>query len=162
MSSYSDQIKLYMQRYKDEVSNDPLVDPHDVAAWAYLNGLHKPSTTTIIDAIASDIAQAWREEYRTDKHGRRYRAKHAVKKRNYDGKTMSLWADMDDVKAPRAHFEQAFGQRRTQAVNDCVQLRIDVDVYNEKRSNERPIPLVLDFTDDVEELLQGYTKKIAA
>ena len=47
-------------------------------AWALHNGLHKPNPKTIIDAIAADIAQVFREEYRTDKHGRRYRAKHAA------------------------------------------------------------------------------------
>ena len=48
-------------------------------------------------------------------------------------------------------MERAFGQRRKQIVGDCVQLKTDVDVYNEKHQENEPIPLVLDFTDDVTE-----------
>lgn len=50
-------------------------------------------------------------------------------------------------------MERAFGQRRKQIVGDCVQLRTDVDVYNDKHVGEAPINLVLDFTDDVAETL---------
>ena len=63
MSAYSNSIKDYIERYKAEVGNDGLVDPHDLAAWAYKNGLHKPNLKTVINAIAADIAQVFREEY---------------------------------------------------------------------------------------------------
>ena len=108
---------------------------------------------TIIDAIAADIAQVFREEYRTDKHGRRYRAKHAAthKKGN---KTLSLWADLDDPNVPHGHFVRSFGQRRQQIVGDCLQLKTDVDVYNDKRDLAEPIQVPLDFTLDVAELQQ--------
>lgn len=78
MTAYSNAVKDYIERYKREINNGAIIDPHDLAAWAYRNGLHKPNPKTIIDLIAKDIAQIFREEYRTDKHGRRYRAKHAV------------------------------------------------------------------------------------
>ena len=55
-----------------------MIDPHELAGWAYRNGLHKPNAKTVIDVIAADIAQVFREEYRTDSKGRRYRAKHAA------------------------------------------------------------------------------------
>lgn len=45
----------------------------------------------------------------------------------------------------------AFQQRRQQIVGDCVQLKADVDSYNENRTPERPFQLILDFTVDVEE-----------
>lgn len=152
MSSYSNQVRSFVERYQSEVRSDGLIDPHEVAAWAYKNGLIKPNFRTVVDAIATDISQAMREEYRTDKHGRRYRAKHAVKSKGRDNKTMSLWADMDDEAAPRAHFINSFSQRRQQIVGDCFQLKTDVDVYNEKNCEQGQIPLVLDFTNDVEEL----------
>ena len=135
------------------VDNEGLLDPHEVAAWALHNGLHKPNVRTIIDAIAADIAQVFREEYRTDKHGRRYRAKHAAthKKGN---KTLSLWADLDDPNVPHGHFVRSFGQRRQQIVGDCLQLKTDVDVYNDKRDLAEPIQVPLDFTLDVAELQQ--------
>lgn len=127
MSAYGNQVKAYIERYQSEVGGDGLLDPHAVAEWAYRNGLHKPSVRTVVDAIASDVSQYFREEYRTDENGQRYRAKHAVRFKKGD-RTMSLWADMDDEKAPRSHFVKSFGQRRQQIVGDCFQLKTDVDV----------------------------------
>lgn len=153
MSGYSNAVKDYIERYQQEVGSDGLLDPHALAEWAYKNGLHKPNVKTIIDAIAADIAQVFREEYRVDRHGRRYRAKHAtIQKRG--SKTLSLWADLDDPNAPHTHFVKSFAQRRQQIVGDCVQLKTDVDVYNEKRIPIKPIQVPLDFTLDVAELQQ--------
>jgi len=153
MSGYSNAVKDYVERYKAEVGFDGLLDPHSVAEWAYGNGLHKPSFKTVIDAIAADIAQVFREEYRVDSHGRRYRAKHAATEKR-GNKTLSLWADLDDPNAPHGHFVKSFAQRRQQIVGDCLQLKTDVDVYNEKRCSAEPIQMPLDFTLDVMELQQ--------
>ncbi len=159
MSGYSNAIKDYIERYKAEKGSDGLLDPHAIAEWAYKHGLHKPSVTTIIDVIASDISQVFREEYRVDRLGRRYRAKHATTQKT-GTRTLALWADMDDPNAPNAHFVKAFAQRRQQIVGDCVQLATDVDVYNEKRSPVEPIQIPLDFTLDVMEL-QQVVRKVA-
>ena len=157
MSGYSNAVKEYIERYKAEVGFDGLLDAHEVAAWAYRNGLHKPNERTIVDAIATDIAQVFREEYRVDKYGRRYRAKHATTQK-LGSKTLSLWADLDDPVAPHDHFVRSFAQRRSQIVGDCVQLKTDVDVYNDKRLPVEPIQVPLDFTLDVEELQQPYLR----
>lgn len=157
MSGYSTAVKEYVERYKTEVGSDGLLDPHAVAEWAWRHGLHKPSTQTIIDAIASDIAQVFREEYRTDSQGRRYRANHATTHKR-GTLTLSLWADMDDPNAPHSHFVKSFAQRRAQIVGDCLQLKTDVDVYNDKRCPSEPIQLLLDFTLDVAELQQPLRK----
>ena len=69
MSAYVNEIRSYIERFKREVCDDALIDPHRLAEWAYRNGLYKPSARTVIDAIASDIAQVFREEYRTDRQG---------------------------------------------------------------------------------------------
>jgi hypothetical protein len=161
MSAYANQVKAYLERYQAEVGGDGLLDPHLVAEWAYRNGLHKPSVRTIVDAIAADISQVFREEYRTDESGQRYRAKHAVRSKQ-GGKSMSLWADMDDERAPREHFVRSFAQRRQQIVGDCFQLKTDVDVYNAKDTLQQPIQIPLDFTYDVEELQLPYKGKKAA
>lgn len=157
MSGYSNAVKEYVERYKAEVGNDGLIDPHAVAEWAYRNGLHKPNVKTVIDIIAADIAQVFREEYRIDRHGRRYRAKHARRDKS-GNKTLSLWADLDDPNAPHSHFVKSFAQRRQQVVDDCVQLKTDVDVYNDKRTPAEPIQVPLDFTLDVMELQQVLRK----
>ena len=151
MTAYSNAVKDYIERYKKEVSDSALLDPHALASWAYHNGLHKPNPKTIIDLIARDIAQVFREEYRTDKQGRRYRAKHAVTKKT-GNTTLSLWADLDDPNAPHQHFQKSFAQRRSQIVGDCFQLKTDADVYNDNRKPSDPIQVILDFTLDVEEL----------
>lgn len=151
MSAYANQVKTYIERYQDEVGGDGLLDPHAVAEWAYRKGLHKPSIRTVVDAIAADIAQVFREDYRTDASGQRYRAMHAVRSKKGD-KSMSLWADMDDHRAPRDHFVRSFAQRRQQIVGDCFQLKTDVDVYNAKDPSLMAIQVPLDFTYDVAEL----------
>ncbi|MGG1945521.1 hypothetical protein AB1286_11995 [Trinickia sp. NRRL B-1857] len=161
MSAYANQVKAFLERYQREVGGDGLLDSHEVAAWAYKNGLYKPNVRTVIDAIAADIAQVWREEYRTDELGQRYRAKHAVRGKRGD-KNLSLWADIDDDRAPRSHFVRSFAQRRQQIVGDCFQLQTDVDVYNAKHSEQEPIQLILDFTYDVEELQLPYKGSKAA
>ncbi len=156
MSAYSSSIKDYIEQFKAEVSvGDGLIDPHEVAEWAYRRGLHKPNVKTVIDAIAADIAQVFREEYRTDERGRRYRAKHAATQK-MGNKTLSLWGDIDDPHAPHEHFQKSFQQRRQQIVGDCFQLKTDVDVYNDNRQPVTPIQVVLDFSLDVEELQLAY------
>lgn len=161
MSAYSNAVKDYIERYQREKGDaSGLVDTHELAAWAYENGLHKPNAKTIIDAIAADIAQVFREEYRTDRHGRRYRAKHATTKK-VGNKTLSLWADLDDPNAPHEHFQRSFAQRRLQIVGDCFQLKTDADVYNDQRQPETPVQIVLDFSYDVEELQLRNNKRAA-
>ncbi|HSV47517.1 MAG TPA: hypothetical protein VLJ58_17135 [Ramlibacter sp.] len=156
MSAYSNAIKEYIERFRHEVGiGDGLIDAHEVAEWAYKNGCHKPNVKTVIDAMAADIAQVFREEYRTDFRGRRYRAKHAATQK-MGNKTLSLWGDMDDPNAPHEHFVKSFAQRRQQVVGDCFQLKTDVDVYNDLRDPIEPIQVVLDFTLDVEELQLAY------
>lgn len=153
MSAYHNQVKEYVSRFEKEKGKEGLLDPHEIAQWAYSNGLHKPNIRTVIDAIAADIAQIFREEYRRAPSGLRYRAMHAVKNK-VGNKTMWLWADMDNPNAKREHFVRSFADRRRQIVGDCVQLKTDVDVYNEKNSAMPKIQMILDFTDDVEELQQ--------
>lgn len=150
MSSYTESIKRYIERYKREVRNDGLIDPHELAGWAYRNGLHKPNVRAVIDLLAHDIAQAFREEYRTD-GSRRYRAKHAAVVKSGD-RTLWLWGDLDDPKAPHEHFVASFARRRQQIVGDCYQLKTDANIYNEHRRPAEPVQIVLDFTRDVEEL----------
>lgn len=143
--NYNQQLQALFHQYERE---HPGTVPQvtDVAAWMIREGKWKPKQSDLISRCAEDVADALRQEYRTDRRGRKYRANHAVR-----SKQGTLWADIDT--APRAHMERAFGQRRKQIVGDCVQLRTDVDVYNDKRQGDVPINLVLDFTEDVAEAL---------
>ena len=162
MSPYSNSVRDYVERFQREVRpGEGLIDPHEVAEWAYKNGCHKPNVKTVIDAIAADIAQVFREEYRTDARGRRYRAKHAATQKK-GNKTASLWADLDDPAAPHEHFVKSFAQRRQQIVGDCFQLKTDADVYNDQRKPTLPIQIVLNFSNDVEELQLFYVEEVEA
>ena len=68
------------------------------------------------------------------------------------GAQYTFWAVMGF--AVHEHMERAFALRREQIIGDCVQLRTDVDVYNDMNRGKRPvIQLPLDFTDDVAERL---------
>lgn len=148
-SHYARQMQKIFAEFENEVSSDP-VDLRQVGRWALDKGLWQPRPADILSQFSGDLADALREEYRTDKAGRRYRAKHAVRSTK-NGRQMSLWADID--LAPRKHMERAFAQRRKQIVGDSLHLRLDVDHYNEARKDELPIQLCLDFTEDVEEIL---------
>ncbi|MBK6729080.1 MAG: hypothetical protein IPG63_18080 [Xanthomonadales bacterium] len=159
MSAYSDSVRDYVERYQAETGSTGPIDPHAIAAWALHRGLHKPNAKTLIDLIAKDIAQVFREEYRVDRFGRRYRAMHAATTK-VGNRTLALWGDMDDPNTPHQHFATSFAQRRNQVVGDCVQLKTDVDVYNDRRRPAQPIQMPLDFTLDVEELL-GHRAKAA-
>ncbi len=149
MNGKKQAIDDIVEKYKQAKGiTDGIIDSHDLAGWALANDLYKPSRQDEIKLAAEAFSRHFREEMRTSKDGKRYRAKHAVKtKRN--GKQMTLWADMDDLNVPVSHFDRAFIQRRQQIVGDCVQLKTDVDVCNEKRGSN--IPLLLDFTEDVAE-----------
>ena len=106
------------------------------------------------EVLAEKMAGALRREYRKDEHGRKYRVNHAVRVTK-GGVQYTFWATMGF--APHEHMEKAFGQRREQIIGDCLQLKIDVDVYNDMNLGTRPeIQLVLDFTDDVAERLEQH------
>jgi hypothetical protein len=152
MAGHKEQLQKFFKMYEQETGDSSVtITAHDVAAWAIRKGLWEPRKVDFVNQLADELAKAWREEYRTDKYGRRYRAKHARKERS-DGRNLTLWADIDDDSAPRSHFEGAFAQRRQQIVGDCLQLKTDVDVYNDRNKHVEPIQIILDFTQDVEEL----------
>ena len=146
MANYSEQMQELFSQYQDEVGVEP-ADLKVVGAWALSKGLWAPRPMDIQSQFATDMAAALRGEYRTDKKGRRYRAKLAVTK----GRQGSLWGDIDT--SPRKHVEKSVGQRRKQVVGDCHQLRLDVDHWNDANTGQEQLELILDFTDDVEEML---------
>jgi len=110
-----------------------------------------------LDKLASDMSTALREEYATDKDGRRYRVNHAVRVTK-GGVQYTFWAIMKD--APREHMQKAFIQRREQIVGDCVQLSTDVEAYNALHEAQRPIQMLFDFRDDIKE--RGFGGEEAA
>jgi hypothetical protein len=147
--SYHEQMQKIFEQYEAEVSSEP-ADLKEVGSWAIAKGLWKPRAMDLAANFARDMAEALREQMRTDKAGRRYRAKIPAKSKTVDGMPLFKWADIDT--APRPHVERGLGYRRQSIVADCYQLRIDADHYNSVHPDEEPINPVLQFEDDVEEL----------
>jgi hypothetical protein len=120
----------------------------EACEWGVRQGLTELPVVDPYDILAEDMARALREEYRTDEKGRRYRVNHAVRVTK-GGVQHTFWAIMGF--APPEHMRKAFTQRREQIVGDCLQLKTDVDVYNDLNPDAELIQLILDFTDDVAE-----------
>jgi len=117
--------------------------------WAVERGILDLPRVDPLDVGADQMAQALRAEIQTDEHGRRYRVNHAVRATR-SGVQYTFWGELGY--APHEHMEKAFAQRREQIVGDCLQLKTDVDVYNDmNRGKQVEIQLVLDFTEDVTE-----------
>lgn len=145
--SKAEQLQQAFHRYTNDHGRLPS-GAREVAEWAVSVGILDLPRIDPLDVLAQDMSKALREEYKTDDNGRRYRVNHAVTI-SKNGTQFTFWAGLGF--APRAHMEKAFTQRREQIVSDCVQLKTDVDVYNDLNKNSPMIQLILDFTDDVAE-----------
>ncbi len=148
MATYTEQLQDVWHRYSDEHGGLPAT-LREAVEWGVSQGLLTRPTIDPLARLQEDMSRALREEYKTDRRGRRYRANHAVRITKA-GVQFTLWAEI--TTAPREHMLKAFAQRRGQIVGDCLQLKTDVDVYNDAHPEGVPIQTILDFTDDVEEL----------
>ena len=149
MSIYRERLRSIWKQYREKVSPDP-IDLQTVAEWAIKHNLWGPRPIDLNRSLANDLAQALREEKRTDVSGREYRANISVRQKANDGATLFQWADIDD--APRLHVEKSVQQERRSIASDCYALLMKVEHYNDTHEDEEPLQLVLDFEDDVEEM----------
>lgn len=158
----NEQLQALIQRYKAE-TGQKAVDLDVVAGWAIERGATLPKPKTARELFAAQLADAARAEYRVDpKTGLSYRANHALRQRNHDGRQYTLWVDMED--ATRGQMLYSLTDRRQQMVGDAVHLKIDEMIWNSKHAEEEQIQLPMDFTYDVEERLNspGYDTGEAA
>lgn len=151
MAKHSEQMQAIFERYLATVSPNP-VSLDEVAAWAIDEGLFRPAPRDVAKLCRDALADSLRQEKRVDAKGRKYRAKHSVRTW-IEGQQLSLWADIDT--APREFLEKSFGQRRQSIVGDCFQIKQDIDHFNDEHPGEKPIQIILDFTDDVAEMEAG-------
>jgi hypothetical protein len=141
------EMQRIIRLYKDE-TGEKEVDMHKVAKFAAGKGWPLPKPDAPLELLAKEFSQAAREEVRRDtRTGRPYRANHAVR---YGAGPMqyTLWIDIDE--APRGPMLKSLVNRREQMVGDGLQLTLDADHWNSIHSNEEPIQLPMDFTQDVE------------
>ncbi len=147
MANYNEQMQSIWHKYEAEHGAVPAT-AREAVAWGVSRGMIPLPEVDPLDKLASDMSKALREEYGIDKDGRRFRVNHAVRVTK-GGVQYTFWAMMKD--APREHMQKAFIQRREQIVGDCVQLNTDVEAYNGFNNDERPIQMLFDFRDDIEE-----------
>ncbi len=147
MANYKKQMQKIVEDYRLAKQPWP-ASSKAIAQWAILNGRWKLPETAAVNKCAEDISNAMREEYTTDKKGRRVRLLHPASVKHGD-EQMVLW---DDIRtAPRSHMLVSFQQRRRAVLDDCKQFKTDVDSYNDNHIGEEPIQIVFDFTLDLEE-----------
>lgn len=146
MATKREQGADILDRYMSEINADP-VSLDEVADWALREGLYRPAPLDVRKMCRDAIAEGARAQKRFD--GKRwYRAKHAVTS-NIGGVQLTLWADIDKNASP-SFMAKSIGLRRKSVVNDCFQMKMDVDHFNEVNPTAG-IQLILDFTDDVAE-----------
>jgi hypothetical protein len=151
MTTKNERLQQVWHRYDSDHVHLP-TSARQAAEWAVAEGLLELPKIDPYDALAEDMAQALRLETQTDALGRRYRVNHAVRVTK-SGVQYTFWGVLGF--APHDHMEKAFFQRREQVIGDLVQLKTDVEVYNDLNAGQNPrIQLVLDFTDDVAERQQ--------
>ena len=150
MATKDEQLQTLFHRFEDERDNVP-TGTRAAVEWAVKNGLLELPEIDPYDVLAGQMAAALRNETRADSQGRRYRVNHAVRITK-GGVQYTFWGSMGF--ASHDHMQKAFVQRREQIIGDCVQLRIDVDAYNDMRpQGTEPVQLILDFTEDTAERL---------
>lgn len=148
MSTYTKQMQSIVMQYR--LAGQPWpAQSKAIAAWAIAHNLWHMHPSLALAKCTEDLSRAMREEFVTDRQGRRVRVKHPVTVRRR-GKQMVLWDDMRT--APRDHMKLAFQQRRQQIVGDCKQLKADVDSYNDLNSYAQPLQIIFDFTMDLAEI----------
>jgi hypothetical protein len=147
MTTETEHLQQLWRVYEHEQDHAP-ASAREVVEWAVREGKLELPTIDPLDVLAAQMARALREEHATDAEGRRYRVNHAVRVPK-DGVQTTFWGIMGF--ANRSHMEKAFTQRREQIIGDCLQLQVDVEVYNGMNPRAKPVQLVLNFTDDVAE-----------
>jgi hypothetical protein len=157
MATYKQSLQRTWHEYEREHGQLPAT-LREAVQWGVQKGLIGLPENDPYAKLMEDMAAALREEYAIDSKGRKYRVNHAVRV-SKAGVQYTFWAIMTD--APRMHMQKAFIQRRTQIVDDCVQLATDVEAYNEMKAEQEPIPMLFDFRDDVTERMTWNDKDAA-
>ncbi len=148
MATKAERLQRAWHKYDDDKDHKP-TGTREAAEWAVAEGLIELPAVDPYDVLAEQMSQALRSETATDAKGRRYRVNHAVRITK-GGVQYTFWGVMGF--ASHEHMEKAFAWRREQIVGDNVQLKTDVDVYNDMvKGKHPPIQLVMDYTEDVAE-----------
>jgi hypothetical protein len=149
MASYNDQLLEIVDKYRRAGNSWPATK-RQIARWAFDNKLWEPHPSTVLDQFARELGRAMREQYIIDPQGRSVRAKHVALIKKEGGEQEFLWGDMRD--RDKEFMPAALQYRRNLIMNDCRQLKIDQDSFNQNYNDGPELQLSFDFTKDIEEL----------
>ena len=151
MANKHQEMQSIIRMYRHE-TGETEVDMHAVAKFA-VERLRWPFPKPVdpYDRLTTQFSQAARVEVKYDaKTGHPYRVNHAIAAGQGDNRQLSyLWFDLDEIEE-RPKVVKSLTGRRQQMVGDALQLALDADHWNNVHSNEEPIQIPMDFTDDVE------------
>lgn len=158
MHSKQEMLQELVRKYQ-EAGNPLPAAPKEIARWAINARLWRPRPEAIVGQCADQIARAMSVEFFSDLEGNRIRAKHAVVSPEGPEQHV-LW---DDIRTgAHEHLQISFQQRRKLLLNQCTQLKNDVDYFNHYRNPARPVQMVFNFTLDLEEQRLAKGKERAA
>jgi hypothetical protein len=151
--SYTEQLQDIVAQYREAGQPWP-TDKRTIAAWAYQEGLWKPTSKSVLDELAKELGRAMRSEMMVDPQGRTVRRKYArrvdVELPDGEMKQKTLWDDI--TTAPPEHMQMSFQQMRNMTRADCFHHKQAVESYNDNYNDGEPLKFSYDFTEDLEEM----------
>ena len=148
MSKVTDRQKL-IRMYRLETGNAEL-DMREVARFALARGYPMPKPRDPLEMLAEQFKEAARQEVRKDDgSGHPYRAYHAVPAFDEKGQGVFFWVDIDDPDTTHSNMRKSMVRRREQMVDDGVQLTLDLEHWNSKRSEQEHITFPMDLEPDI-------------
>ncbi len=152
MSNKDEKIRKICDQFRKENENKPF-NIDEVVVWAVNKKLlDLPEINNILEMqfkkLHKEVYDVVSNEYGLH-NNKKYRKNRVVKTDKKDGTSGFLWDSVDTCS--RDHMWGSVKQQREQVVSEMLQMKIDVDVWNDIHQNEELIQLVLDFTDDIAE-----------
>lgn len=140
-------VELYQKEHDEEGEE---INLDSVANWALEEGKYNLKPVSPQKILRRMMAQALRDDYMTDPQGREVRKYHFVIQQEPSGKKTSKAYDI--YNAPPDHMRLSLSLRRRSALNDVVQLDLDLQSYNENNKFGEVIPSFdYNFNKDMEE-----------
>ena len=140
-------VELYQKEHGEEGEE---IDLDSVSYWALEEEKYNLQPVSPQKILRRMLAQALRDDYTTDPQGREVRKFHFVVQQDSSGKKTSKAYDI--YHAPPDHMRLSLSLRRRSALNDVVQLELDLQSYNDNNKFGETIPnFDYNFNKDIEE-----------
>ncbi len=139
-------IELYKKEHPEEGDE---IDPESVSHWAIAEHKYVPIPISPEKLLRRKISRALKDEYITDPQKREVRKFHFVVEGDGTERHSKAYAIYD---APPEHMRISLAQRRRSALQDVLQLDLDLNSYNDNNKFGATIPqLDYDYNKDVAE-----------